>query len=404
MKPYRLTFAFISLFILVSMGRIQSFALFLYSMPLGAISIFLSVLALYFEAKSRRESITITTTEERLVVGIFLVALLGAPFSFWPMLSIEILMKNFFPTVVMFFIISHIVFRIDEVKRIVWFYLFAATLLVINSLKSGISHGSTGSDIYDANDLALVFNITLPFCFYFIDNYRGYKKLILIVLSLLIIALVILSASRGGFLGLIVFGGYWIITSNRKLFAVLLVCAALVLIPVLAPVDTWERISTLWNPQSDYDRTAGDRTYVWERGLKTFAEHPFLGVGIGCYAIGDGQSKEEGKWMTAHNSYIQLGVELGAIGILLFLSLVCGTFIRLYRLRQNIAAFDNTNELIWLIKAIEASLIIYAVAAFFLSQAYMTQLYFILALAVVVQKKINKSTVELAKTGVSLSS
>lgn len=61
--------------------------------------------------------------------------------------------------------------------------------------------------------------------------------------------------------------------------------------------------------------TGGDlngRVRLWKEGLASFEQHPFLGVGSHMYR----SVNSEGK--VAHNSFLEVLVELGAFGLILF--------------------------------------------------------------------------------------
>ncbi|KKL47260.1 hypothetical protein LCGC14_2337310, partial [marine sediment metagenome] len=67
------------------------------------------------------------------------------------------------------------------------------------------------------------------------------------------------------------------------------------------------------------------RDYMWEEVISEWKTRPWIGVGLGksiFYRI----KSRDGDWYTAkvgnlHNSYLELGLKIGAIGLLLFLLL-----------------------------------------------------------------------------------
>lgn len=387
---FKWTYIALVSYMLVAFARIQAFIPGLASLPLGMISAAFMVVAFLKESPSRSIFTNDFTREEKYFFGLFVMAILSIPGSIWRGHSFETVFKKFLPTLVMFYIVSNITRCVAETRKVLWIYFAMIAIILIAAIKGDISHGSLLLEMYDANDLSLVLVCALPFMLHFQKECKGLARLLLLGGIPLTVAVIILSGSRGGFLALLAIGIYFTLISNRKFTYALIAVALFIAISVMTPPETWSRLSTMWNPQSDYDRTAGDRTYVWKRALSTFANNPILGVGIGNFAVSDGKAKGGGAWQTAHNSLIQLGVEVGAIGLYFFVMLTLGTFLRMRRIRKELESPEKPHSLLWLVKAVEFSLLAYMVSGFFLSQAYSGFLYLILSLAVVAQKILAK--------------
>ena len=63
------------------------------------------------------------------------------------------------------------------------------------------------------------------------------------------------------------------------------------------------------------------------QGIRLMTQNPLTGVGIGIFAIAEGSSRKDTggpkePWKTAHNSFIQIGGELGVGGLILFILLI----------------------------------------------------------------------------------
>ena len=111
------------------------------------------------------------------------------------------------------------------------------------------------------------------------------------------------------------------------------------------------------------------------------ATKPIFGAGMGNFAVADGALKGEGAWQTAHNSLVQLGGEMGLPALLTFMYLVGGTFWKLRQKRQTIDLQEIDTVQVGALKALEFSLMGFMVCGLFLSQAYLTYLYFVLGLS-----------------------
>ena len=154
-----------------------------------------------------------------------------------------------------------------------------------------------------------------------------------------------------------------------------------------AASDTyWKQMNTTLS-DTDYNRTEeGGRLQIWSRGIGYMMANPLLGVGPGNFPAAEGrlsafsQRQQYGKgvrWNAAHNSFVQIGAELGIPGLLFFVGLLASAFAALRRVGQREAPITP---------ALTASLIGFAVGAFFLSLAYSEMLYTLIALAVALRK------------------
>ena len=211
--------------------------------------------------------------------------------------------------------------------------------IAVNGILGGGDAGS--SFLEDENDFALLMNMMLPFgvfLFYYEKNKK--TKLFYLMASLLCIASVIASFSRGGFIGLLVVAFVVWLTSSRKilLLGVGGVMALVILnLPITHPGTLvagstfWEEMTTI--TQEDVrDFNKESRMEYWKSGWEMFKDHP-LGVGPQNFGVLLGNYRTDyfterkiapmhmwGK--VAHSIWITLLAELGIPGVLIFLSLL----------------------------------------------------------------------------------
>lgn len=124
--------------------------------------------------------------------------------------------------------------------------------------------------------------------------------------------------------------------------------------------------------------------------------HPILGVGVGAYEAANATTA--GSWKTAHNAYIQIGVELGIGGILCFLLAIRAAFRSGWKARQASAPTGHdVNEFLafdrMLATAALCSLIGELTAAIFLSMAYDAMTLFVLAVPTALGMGVAASTI-----------
>jgi O-antigen ligase len=211
----------------------------------------------------------------------------------------------------------------------------------------------------------------------------------LVPVTLLII---LLTQSRGVFLGLIVGFGPPVLARLRKrpsgtAAAVLTVLAV---IAVLVPEASWHRLAGITqlsstetmaeaNKEEDpNDRMAAEsavqRRQILNTGLQIAADNPVLGVGIGCFNEAIARVLPELGAKDAHNTYVNLAAEMGLPGLLLWLGLVGSVMARVRRRRARLYADDSTIQVVW----IERSIIGFLIAGFFASYAGITMFYLFL--------------------------
>jgi O-antigen ligase len=114
------------------------------------------------------------------------------------------------------------------------------------------------------------------------------------------------------------------------------------------------------------------------------AMHPVLGVGAFAFPSAEGALAPQAargefgigfKWSEAHNSFIEIGAELGVMGLVLFVALLVSGVRTLSRIGGG-----PPGPAAFLAQILTASLVTYVVSGFFLSAAYWTYLYVLLGM------------------------
>ena len=320
---------------------------------------------------------------------------LSIPGSLWPGLSARFLMRDFFPNIAIMIVMAASVRAFVDVERLALAQLLGATLMAGTLLKR-FSVGSSGRlgflGYYDANDFAMLIVCSIPIAIYFAQRRAQTKwpRLMAIgALGLLVVGLV-KTGSRGGFLAFVAVGLYLLFfftaVKARVRFGAV---AALILMMLVAGNETyWGFIKTLADPTADYNwsgQSEGGRMEVWKRGMGYMKSHPLLGTGARTFPIAEGrlspmaylQDYGRGvKWTAAHNSFVEIGVEVGVPALLLFISLIGVGMKTAWSRRRGLPPDGEGGKASGpLGQALGAGLIGYAVAAFFLSQAYAAWLY-----------------------------
>lgn len=187
------------------------------------------------------------------------------------------------------------------------------------SYEGGTRYAATG---FDANDMSVTLAVGIPMAAYFALQRRRWGPLALLYAPLAGSAIA-LSGSRGGALTaslatVLVLG--WL--ARRPRAAVSLLLALVVLGAVLsAPIVRPESLARIFTLREEVTSgTLGERTQIWRAGLDLLLRHPIAGVGAGGFAQAV-LPVLHGR-IVAHSTLLSVAVELGAIGLGLFLGAV----------------------------------------------------------------------------------
>ncbi len=336
-------------------------------------------------------------SELKLLFSFLFLGYLSVPLSVWPGHAFSTCNTLLINCVFFLFCQSVITDRkqlFGAAKIVVFSCVILLFGLFLKPMESGIGRYTT-TYTYDPNDIALLFAFSFPFVlsFYLSTKFWG-KILSLIVLFGLTVG-IIKTGSRGGMLalGCIVSLAVCSPKLNLKIFERLFVLVCVLVLLFSGKGDRMrERFATLFNGE-DYniaqtESPAGGRLAIWRSGIDIFKSNCLIGIGTGNSSIAMGESV--GGWKTMHNSYLQVAVELGAVGFLLFILMVvrihknCNESIRALQAKQN----PDINLTSFAV-SLKLSLYGYALGGFFLSQAYSMVIPLLLAFSSQLKEIVN---------------
>jgi len=266
--------------------------------------------------------------------------------------------------------------------------LFLMSFLCVLAIKEYMTQGAsedfrtsgvTGGMFASANDFAQIIDMFLPFpILLFSYVKKTYQKLVFAGMTALGLMALVMTGSRGGFLGLMAVLFVLTLRSSRK---VLIIFMAVVIIGaglIFAPSSYIDRIQSI--TEYEQDQSASDRLDAWIVGLKMYLASPLTGIGAGCFNAG---SEEFGfdRDLVAHNTFVSVLAEMGTPGIVAFLLLFYYGFRASRRIRRRLEALNDKKSWIYLIATgLTASLAAYMVTAFFLTTTFYSNLYMLLGM------------------------
>ena len=335
---------------------------------------------------------TFKVSDGKIYICLYLIMVLGIPFAMYRSLAFDYVFV-YAVNVLLFFFCLRVINTFEKLEAMMFTVCCSALFYGAFSLimsDSGSERFSYGSE-YDPNDLAYILVALLPVSIYYVTHNRGFIKRVFGIATVGIsLITILLTGSRGGFLGLISIALLLFITNVSGIkwtqkIALVIICLAL--FATFGNAINMERYKTLQDVGTDYNVTAEDgRLALWRMGIKVALSNPLTGVGANCIGQAIGEMKAangEGsaKWQTAHNSYIEMAAEIGLIGFILYITMIIGTVKKLLFCQKAQITSPNAKEFQSIAASLQLGFIGSLVAAFFLSQAYSVifALYFALS-------------------------
>ena len=181
---------------------------------------------------------------------------------------------------------------------------------------------------YDNNFFALTSAMVLPMVFYFGMSMKQAKwRNLLMACAVLICLGIIGSRSRAGFVafGFVLAGMAW--SSRYRLRAIMAVVIVVIVAFAAAGDEIYDRIDSIIAYQED--RSARSRFWTWQVAQELVKQSPAIGVGFANFEVA--KAGFDGGHKAAHNIYLQNLAELGFLGHPLWLLLVVGSLVSIFR-------------------------------------------------------------------------
>lgn len=368
---------------------------FLAPLRIALLSVAVALVACGYRRLSRRLPLLEFSPDVILLFAIAFWALLTLPFSVWPGGSMGVLTDAFLKAVICFLLLSHAVMNLRQLRGMCWCLVLCTVPLGLTTLGNYLSGTTLGSGAArvagyssglteNPNDMALMLNLILPLSIALMLGAKsGPRKLVLGGIAGLIVIAVIVTFSRAGFLTLLFIGACyaWLLRNRpqRILIPVVLVMGLFAL--PLVPDSYYERIGTILNVEEDQTNSAQTRLSDMKVAADMALSKPLTGSGIGMSVLAMNDARGA-TWTDVHNVYLQLAVDLGFPGLLLFLLFLFSCL----RITGDIVGRPGlepvSRDMVYLGEALRVSLLAFAVSAMFYPVAYNFYFYFFAGLAV----------------------
>jgi O-antigen ligase len=377
-------FFWLSAFFLVYCGRPEDWIPGLFYIPLAKITGIAALWGLYKIGglKSRvLSNLPIESTYLLSLIGIFYLSGFLSPIWKGSAISHAI---DFSKSFVVWLLTYLLVTNFSKFRRILYIQASCVAIIALVSVVKGHNtprlEGVLGGIYGNPNDLAFSIVLCLPFNLaFFLVARKVTAKLAWFAGMLMMGVALLMTASRAGFVDLIVSGSVCLWHFGIRGKRMYLIVATLVLSALLMLAAGNRLAARLAASTGDSQDVAEDkeayesleaRKFLMEKAVEGIERYPILGVGIDNFMI------YSGTWHVVHMSYLQIGVEGGIPALILYLLFFSRGFANLKMLRK-MEWLDPETKLF--VGALHSSLIGFAVGALFAPEAYQFFPYFSVA-------------------------
>lgn len=389
-RGHAISFALLLLFTVILYARPAEFYPSLWTNSLALIVGVITLLCFAATQISLEGNLTAQPPEAKLVLLFMVTGLLSIPLAIDPAIAWGEFSGTFVRGVLIFIVIINVVRTETRLKVILFLAIATAIVLSIQAINDyrlglmtveGYRAAGRGKGIFgNTNDMALYLVTMLPIAvaFFFQTRKAAWKVVHAVCCSMMIFG-ILLSYSRGAFIGVMVVFVFFALRLGRRSrfeIAVLVIAAGAAMI-LLAPSGYGDRLLSIFMPELDTNGSADSRRGELFRSLVVALRHPLLGIGMGNY-----QPNMSYRGLVTHNSYTQVGSEMGLTALALYTMFIVSPLRKLSRIARDTIAVRRSSHFYYLALGLQASLLVYMVSSFFLSVAYAWNIYYLVGYAV----------------------
>jgi probable O-glycosylation ligase (exosortase A-associated) len=299
---------------------------------------------------------------------------------------------------VMYLLATNIVDTNARLRKIIWVLLWVHfyfamrgvyNYAVLHTIVGGVqTSGQVGSGFLgDENDFALTLNVMIPVAFFMAEYSRTRIKKALCLLFLVSYVFgVVVSFSRGGWVGMVAVLAFCLFNSRRRLVSLCYAAVLGLILLAVSPSSYWQEMGTITDVN---EATAVSRLRYWQAAVGMFADHPLVGVGAGNggyrmpeYIVGlDNPGREWGR--TFHGTLPQVLGELGTAGTVLYLMMLFWAGSSLLAVRRSRVDPEGDGFTRLITTSLIGALVGYFACATFLSTLYYPHLWMLYTLVVI---------------------
>jgi hypothetical protein len=379
--PTRMAFFWLSAFFVIYCARPEDWIPGLKILPLAKITAILAIWGLFTSLGRTKRTFKDLPKEATLLLTMIGLLCLGAFLSpVWRggavTRSIDF-SKIYVAWVLIFLLVS----TFDRLRRVIFIQVISVVAVCAAALIKGHStprlNGVLGGIYSNPNDLAFAIVLSMPLALAFMVTARNtfIKTLWLCGMVVMVVAL-FLTASRAGFIDLVICGGvtlYYFGIKGKRFYLIWATALIGIVVMVSAGGKLYDRFAALSGDSTTDQGAYGsyeDRKYLMSRAVEAIEHYPVFGIGVHNFPT------YSGIWHDVHMTYLQICAEGGIAVLVIYLMFFWRAFKNLKTLRQ----MKNLDpDIVLFIGALQSSLVGFVVGACFAPEAYQFFPYFAVA-------------------------
>ncbi len=259
---------------------------------------------------------------------------------------------------VLMFLSSRLLDTKEKFHTLMWVFSIVAVISAFVAIQQGYiaetdpaSYGSSGYTD-NANAAARYFIVAMIFLTHLrSESNKPFPRVLMLVGIIITYLGVFFTVSRTGIV--LLFAAQVMIffsqsSGKQRRNIIILGVIGLILVWLISE-NAFRLVGTILPAVSEGEDTMGLRYALWEAAFRMFREKPVTGVGIGVYSILVPFYSQDlpfigGRNLWVHNTYIQILVETGFVGFILFFGMFLNTFLNF--LKAKFPPNDERNKLV----------------------------------------------------------
>lgn len=378
--PTKRAFFWLSAFFVVYCARPEDWVPGLNLFPLAKITAVLAMWGLFNSLGRTKRTMKDLPREARLLLAMIILLFMGGFLSpIWKGGAVSKTI-DFSKVYVAWVLVFLLITTFDRLRRIIFIQACSVAVICAVALVKGHStprlNGVIGGIYSNPNDLAFAIILALPFCLAFMITAKSPVKKVFWLVGMLIMLIAIFeTASRAGFINLVISGSvtlYHFAVKGKRMY--LLVATAFLGLIIALGVggklyDRFEALESGNKADSAYG-SYEDRVFLMKRAVQGIIDYPILGTGVHDFPI------YSLIWHDVHMTYLQIAVEGGIPVFFLYMTFFWLAFRNLKVLMKT----KNLDEdIVLFVGALYSSLVGFVIGALFAPEAYQFFPYFAVA-------------------------